>query len=179
MNSGIASDATKSAKSLAQRIAKQMAREPLEILNDAKEQTTGEELSGQENSQSGNQEDQKKHVEHQNELADKQKSGRLIEALNRELDDIHKQKIFKELQARIAQGEEVPLEEYPELTMEQKQVLLAQMEAVKKQKAIQFAQGFSDVPAIKSKPSRRFGAGQKQQAQKEQTRVEKPVPPSG
>ena len=123
------------------------------------------------------QQDQQKLLEHQQELNDKMKSNRLLDALNRELDDIHKQKIFKDLQARIAAGEEITLDEYPELSIEQKQVLLAQMEAVKKQKAAS-QNNFSDVPAIVSKPTRRFGAGQKHEAEKQQTHVEKPVPPS-
>jgi hypothetical protein len=103
-----------------------------------------------------------------------------MEALNRELSDIHKQDLFKDLQAKISQGTIVPLEDYPELSMEQKQVLKAQMEAVRTSRR-QDAQASKqlEVPAIHSKPSRRFGAGQKQEAEKQQTRVEKPVPPSG
>jgi hypothetical protein len=180
MNQSIPSDTANSAKNLAQQIAKQIAREPLEILQDIKEQTTGEtnptpEQSNK-NSQSGN---PSENVHAENVIADKQKSSRLIEALNRELEDIKKQNLFKEIQGRIAMGEIVPLHEYTQLTMEQRQVLSAQMEAVAQQKRLRDASSFQDVPTITSKPSRRFGAGQKQQAQKEQTRVEKPVPPSG
>jgi hypothetical protein len=177
---GLAQDTTKSAKTLATQIAKQMAREPLEVLKDVKEQTAGESFgpSGKPDT-SQNPPDQDKLKHDQNELADKQKSTRLIEALNRELEDIHKQDLLHDLQKRISEGEEVPLEEYPELSMEHKQVLLAQMEAVKAQRMAQGAAGFNEVPVVHSKPSRRFGAGQKSQAQKEQTRVEKPVPPSG
>lgn len=179
MNTGIASNTANSAKTLAQQIAKQMAQEPLEVLKDAREQTTGETI-GQSDGQSARPpEDQQKLVQNQQELQDKMKSGRLIEALNRELDDIHKQKVFKELQARIANGEEVALEEYPDLSPEQKQVLRAQMEAVKMQRQqAAYAESQSGIPVSTSKPSRRFGAGQKQQAQKQQTHVEKPVPPS-
>lgn len=176
MTNPIASSVGNSAKTLAQQIAKQMAREPLEILTNAREQTTGETFSEQLGNQTTRQpEDQQKVIHEQQALQDKMKSNRLIEALNRELDDIHKQKVFKELQERIMNGEVVPLEEYTELTMDQKQVLNAQMEAVKNQRAIQSTNQNVGVPAINSKPSRRFGAGQKQQAQKEQTRVEKPV----
>ena len=53
------------------------------------------------------------------------------------------------------------------------------MEAVKQQRQqAAYAQSQSGVSESTSKPSRRFGAGQKQQAQKQQTHVEKPVPPS-
>lgn len=179
MKSGIGSNTANSAKTLAQQIAKQMAQEPIEILKDVKEQTTGEEVKpqqGQESQPASSEQSQQ--VKSQEEQIDRQKSSRMIEALNRELTDIHKQKVFSDLQSRIAQGEEIPLEDYHELTMEQKQVLQAQMEAVKKQRSMQ-TQEFNEVPVVHSKPSRRFGAGQKQAAQKEQTRVEKPVPPSG
>lgn len=186
MKSPLAQDTANSAKTLAQQIAKQMAREPLEIFKDIREQATGEELAGKpannegEKSPPENPKDQAKLIEHQQELQDKMKSNRLLEALNRELDDINKQKIFKDLQARIANGEEISLEEYPELSMEQKQVLMAQMEAVKKQMLnAKYANDKSiGVPSVVSKPSRRFGAGQKKEAEKQQTHVEKPIPPS-
>jgi hypothetical protein len=103
-----------------------------------------------------------------------------MEALNQELKDIEKQDLFKDLQGKISEGEAVPLQDYSELSMEQKQVLKAQMEAVKKQKAqAEYNQASIEVPGVNSKPSRRFGAGQKHEAEKQQTRVEKPVPPSG
>jgi len=166
------------AKNLAQQIAKQAVREPLEILKDVKEQTSGEVLNPSKSPEDQN-ESQKKIATDQKELGDKMKSGRRMEALQREIDDIRKQNIFKDLQRRISEGEEVPLEEYPELSLEQKQVLMAQMEAVKNQKAAANENVLKEVPTIHSKPSRRFGAGQKQQAEKERTRVERPVPPSG
>lgn len=181
MKQGIISDTTKSAKQLAQDIAQKMAREPLEILKDAKEQITGEELSRQPDSQQlGGSDEQKKLIEQQGQFNDQLKSGRRMEALQREIDDIRKQEVFKDLQRRISEGEEIALEEYPELSIEQKQVLNAQMEAVRmSRRQDDQASGQLEVPSVHSKPSRKFGAGQKSQAQKEQTRVEKPVPPSG
>ena len=83
------------------------------------------------------------------------------------------------MQAKISQGIEIPLDDYQGLSMEQKQVLKAQMEAVKNQQRDADSRAINEVPAIHSKPSRRFGAGQKHEAEKQQTRVEKPVPPSG
>ncbi|HKB88574.1 MAG TPA: hypothetical protein VKC53_02895 [Patescibacteria group bacterium] len=173
----LAQDTAKSAKNLAQQVAKQLAQEPLEILKNVREQATGEVLSGQDTPQPNQNNDQRKQIEQQGQLNDELKSGRRMEALNRELDDIRKQKQFSELQKRISEGEVISLEEYPELSMEQKQVLNAQMEAVKNQIAMQNARVDSSPLFGSSKPSRRFG--QKQAAQKEQTRVEKPVPPSG
>ncbi len=175
----LARDTTNSAKNLAQQIARQAAREPLEILKDIKEQASGEILNPSVNQPENQNEDRKKLINDQEKLGDKMKSGRRMEALTREIEDIRKQNIFKDLQRRISEGEEVSLEEYPELSMEQKQVLMAQMEAVKNQKAAANKNTLMEVPTIHSKPSRRFGAGQKSQAEKEQTRVEKPVPPSG
>jgi hypothetical protein len=108
------------------------------------------------------------------------KNSRRMEALNRELDDIHKQEKFSDLQKRISEGEEISLEEYPELSMEQKQVLKAQMEAVKNQIAAQNNQGQNALiePAT-HKGRQLFNFGKKQAMKNEQTRVEKPVPPSG
>lgn len=177
----LAHDTTNSAKSLAKHIAKQMAREPLEILKDVREQSTGQELSGQtETPYPSNPDNQKQQVVHQNELQDKMKNSRRMEALNRELDDIHKQEKFSDLQKRISEGEDISLEEYPELSMEQKQVLNAQMEAVKNQIAAQNSQGQNvlNEPAT-HKGRQLFNFGKKQAMKNEQTRVEKPVPPSG
>jgi hypothetical protein len=164
---------------LAQKITKQVVREPLEILNDVKEQTVGETLNPSVPPLENQNNDQGKVVEQQKKLNDQMKSGRRMEALQKEIEDIRKQDVFKNLQRRISEGEEISLEEYPELSMEQKQVLIAQMEAVRNQKAAANKNVLTEVPTIHSKPSRRFGAGQKQEAEKQQTRVEKPVPPSG
>lgn len=184
MKSALAQDTTKSAKSLAQQIARQMAQEPLEILKNASSQVTGQEVAKpqENNSRPASVDDQNKLVGHQQELQDKMKASRRMEALARELEDMHKQDLFRDLQAKISEGMEVPLENYEELTMEQKQVLKAQMEAVKFQKEqAEYNQAQAEGGSLfgSSKKSRKMGGGQKQQAQKEQTRVEKPVPPSG
>lgn len=182
MKSGLAQSTTKSAKTLAQQIAKQIAREPLEVFKTASGQVIGSEVTGPRESQPSPQtpEEQTKLVHHQQELQDKMKSTRRMEALERELGDIHKQDTFKDLQAKISEGEIPPLEDYPELSMEQKQVLKAQMEAVKFQKQqaeyARFQEGFK-LPG--SKKGRKFGSSQKREAEKQQTHVEKPVPPSG
>lgn len=181
MKSQLAQDTAKSAKSLAQQIAKQTAREPLEILKDVEEQTTGSEVAPEQNTQNPDgSENQKKAVEHQNDLQDKMKSSRRMEALDRELEDIRKQDLFKDLQRRIAEGEQVPLEDYPELSMEQKQVLKAQMEAVRVQmENARSENGKSFVEPASKKGRQLFNFGKKQGVKNEQTRVEKPVPPSG
>jgi hypothetical protein len=179
MNNPIAAGTASSAKTLAQQIAKQMAREPLEILNNAKEQVGAGEFGPNPGQSPQGSEEQKKLDEQRAHESDQLKSARRMEALKREIEDIQKQKLFKQLQEKISAGEYVPLEEYMELSMEQRQVLKAQMEAVKTRMQNANESNFNNVPSMSSKPSRRFGAGQKQAAKNEQTRVEKPVPPSG
>lgn len=182
MNSGIGKQAATSAKSLAQQIARQMAQEPLEVLKDVKSQVTGAENlpsrehspQAQASSQASSPEFQKKQAEH-----DKLSTQRRMEALVRELEDIHKQSVFRELQKKIAEGEDVSVEEYIELSMEQKQVLNAQKEAVQKQIQSQRTQSANVLPMPTPKRSRKMGSSQKQEAEKQQQRVEKPVPPSG
>jgi hypothetical protein len=157
-----------------------MVREPLEILKDVREQTTGQELSGQTGGQQpGPQNKETARVDKQVELQAKMKTTRRMEALNRELEDMHKQEKFADLQKRISEGEQISLEEYPELSLDQKQVLKAQMEAVKNQRL-----AISNQPLDLSEPASKkgrqlFNFGKKQSMKNEQTRVEKPVPPSG
>lgn len=174
----------KNTQQLAQDLAKQIAREPLEILREAGKQIVGGEqaIKSQDIIQTPNiqnPESRPKNTHYQNELQDKAKSSRRMEALNQEIADIRKQDLFNDLQSRIAEGEDVSLENYTELSMEQRQVLKAQEEAVKNRIDKEQNTGLNEVPAIHSKPSRRFGAGQRHEAEKQQTRVEKPIPPSG
>jgi hypothetical protein len=182
MKSQLAQNTTKSAKNLAQQIAKQMAGELPEVLKTAGGQITGAEVAKPQEafseSQSG---DQNKLIAHQQELQDKMQAGRRMEALERELEDIRKQDLFSDLQRKVSEGEVIPLVDYHELSMEQKQVLKAQMEAVKFQKdQAEFAQAEGRGSLFGSaKKGRKMGGGQKQEAEKQQTRVEKPVPPSG
>ncbi len=170
-------------KKLAQTVAKQFADESLEIFKTASTQVTGQEVStSQETSQqSGNSQDQQKQIQNHQELQDKMRASRRIEAYQRELEDIRKQDIFKGLQQKISQGVEVPLNDYSEITMDQKQVLSAQMEAVRfQQKQSQYLESQGGNRLFGSaKKGRKMGGGQKQEAEKQQTRVEKPVPPSG
>jgi hypothetical protein len=183
MIGGTAKQAGQSARDLAQKIAGQMAQEPLEFLKTARDQVATPETSPQNPPPGQNNEIRNKARIDQEKAQDKMKSSRRMEALDQELKDIRKQDLFKDLQAKISQGIEVPLEDYAELSMEQKQVLKAQMEAVKYQKqqaAYNETQG--GVAMAVAKPGRRMGArqrGQKAEAEKQQTRVEKPVPPSG
>ncbi len=161
-------------KNLAQKIAKQIAQEPFEILKESKEQITGTEVPGEKEIS----ENKQKFDMAKEELNDKAKSSRRMEAYQRELTDIQKDELFKDLQRRIAQGGEIPIGDYPGLSLEQKQVLKAQMEAVKNRGL----QNVADIPLAQpaAKRGRRlFNFGRKQEVKRQQQRVENIVPPSG
>lgn len=167
-------------KSLAQKIAKQMAQEPLELLKSARSQVTGEQEPRQQDSQPARPNDEVMHE--QLKAQDVAKSSRLIEAYQRELEDVRKQNLLKDLQKRIAEGEEIPLEDYPELSLEHKQVLKAQMEAVRiRMLNAQNSNAKSSFIEVVSKKGRQMmrAMGKKTAMKREQTHVEKPVPPSG
>lgn len=166
-----------SAKSLAQQAAKQIAREPWEILEGVGKQVTGvEQPPYTENHPPGLVPDKARLQEQ-----DKVQCQRRIEALDRELIEIERQRIFNELQRKIQAGQEVYLNDIAELSYEQKDVLKAQMETIKTQMANDKYANVKSLAEPAAKPSRRFafGKGAKAQAQKEQTKTERPLPPSG
>ncbi|MEK7168830.1 MAG: hypothetical protein AAB778_02355 [Patescibacteria group bacterium] len=166
-------------KQAIKKSAQQIRQEPLELLKSAARQMTGSEIeSGPvSNDQAQTPRDEvKDETKYKQQVAEK--DGRHLQALESELKDIRRQKLFNDLMRRIQAGEEIPLEEFTELSYEQKDVLKAQMEAFKKQQAIQASQS-SGIPMPSSKQGRKMGGGQKGAAKKEETRVEKPVPPSG
>lgn len=170
-----AKQVSQTAGGLAKNVVKNTFEEPLEILKES-----GRQIAGIPSPDA----DQAAPKLQENNLAeghanDEVRSNRLIGALQREIEDIKKQDLIKELQAKISRGDEVPLSDYNELTIEEKQVLKAHMEAYKVQKSQSENRHLQEVPVVRSKPNRRFGAGQKHEAEKQQTRVEKPIPPSG
>jgi hypothetical protein len=172
---GIVSDTTKSAKQIAQQMAKQMAREPLEIWKEGAEQIKGQET---EEAQELSPEIKRTQVSPEEKAKIEAQGQRQIQALEGEIADIEKQKIFNDLLRKIAAGEEVSLADIPELSREQIEVLKAQQLAVSARKEVKAESQPLEEP--KTKRSRRFpGFGQKAQAEKQQTRVEKPLPPSG
>lgn len=151
--------------------------EPLEILKTARDQILGSEnypQQTQENNVSQNNGPTEDEKNYKKQIAEK--DGRHLEALENELRDIRRQKTFNDLMQKIQGGESIPLEEFSELTHEQRDVLKAQMEAVKKQQAGSLNQnvGLNEPSA---KKGRRFmgGMNQKKAAEKQQTRVENPV----
>jgi hypothetical protein len=165
----------KTTQQIAKQVARQMAQEPIEILKEAGQQVSGEsrpDKSSQSHSEEKKNEedsDLKQKIEYQGQ--------RQIQALQQEIKDMENQKIFNELLKKISEGEEVSLENYPQLTAEQKQVLKAQMEAVKMRR--EEAEKEKPVAEPVTKKSRKlFGFGSSQ-AEKQKTHVEKILPPSG
>lgn len=168
---------TAQVKQAIKKSVQQVKQEPLEILRTATRQISGEEErpQQQEPPKSENNEAPPEEIKYKKQVAEQ--DGRRLEALNSEIKDITRQKIFNDLMRRIQSGEDVPVEEFSELSFEQKDVLKAQVEAVKTQRLN--TQNTNTLPEPGAKKGRKMGGGQKGAAKKEQTRVEKPVPPSG
>jgi hypothetical protein len=159
------------------KTAQQMAAEPLELLKNAARQVTGAENLPNNTARQEKQNDEVPQDEQNYKKRVAEQDGRHLEALESELRDIRRQKLFNELMQKIQNGEDVSLVDFTELSYEQKDVLKAQIQAVKNRNAQQ--QTVSTVEAPQAKRGRKMGGGQKGAAKKEETRVEKPVPPSG
>ncbi len=138
MKPGIKSDTAKSAKSLAQQAARQIAQEPFEILKQAEKQVVGGEAPQTQRSEPVNPELREKI---------KEKDTRLIEALEKEIEDIKAQKKMEEQK----RAEKAPSPEAPEPLVE---------------------------PSTK-RSRKLFSFGPKTQAERQKTRVEKILPPTG
>ena len=170
-----------SAKTIAQQVAKQMVQEPMEILGGVGRQVVGMEQPGRSNEDPQPESNSQPQTENQTQLQqqDKIASARKIQDLDEEIRGIERQRVFNDLQRKIQEGQEVYLNDITELSYEQKDVLKAQMETIKAQKNQMQASQAVQEPV--SKPSRRFafGKGAKSQALREQTKTERPLPPSG
>lgn len=166
-------------KQAVKKSGQQIVQEPLELLKTARDQVSGEEFDRGERYEDPAEVEAKRKQQETEQL--KQKVAfddqRHLEALQNEMRDIRHQKIFNDLIARIQSGENVAVEEFQELTHEQREVLKAQREAAIQRQAA-MAQQQDGLREPTSKRDRRIG-GQKKTAEKQQTRVEKPVPPSG
>lgn len=168
---------TAQVKQAIKKSVQQMAREPLELLKTANGQISGSEIESFEPISKNEPEPNRDEVNEQKYKEQKaEQDGRHLQALESELKDIRRQKIFETLMQRIQNGEEVPLEEFTELSFEQKDVLKAQIEAVRTRNLQPVT---NELPELSLKRGRKMGGGQKGAARRETTRVEKPVPPSG
>lgn len=165
-----------SKKSKSQNVAQQLAQEPLEILKAAQEMIAPQ----SEASASGHGGPGPVHPEavEQSEVPQKSETDlRRIEALNREIEDIQREKLYEVILQKIQDGEEIFVEGFAGLTDSQKQVLVQRQKVVAEQKAMA-ALPKTELPQT-SKRGRRFGANKKDVAKREETRVEKPTPTSG
>ena len=167
------------------RMAQTLVQEPSEILKTAAGQIlptsekqsptkSGQPSSFLDVSENGFSEEDKKKQE--------QVDMSRLRELEGELRQVRIEKTVRELQEKISNGEIVYLEEYPEIPVEQKQVLKAQMEAIAKRREEEVkAQAGQAVSEPSSRPSRRlfsFG-GSKKHAEDLQKSRETRMPPSG
>lgn len=178
-------DTSSQLKKAAIKMAQDLAQEPVEILKGVASQVlpVSEELSqNSKDSQSSFFGIKKNNFsQEEKEEQDRVDISRLRE-LESELKQIRIEKQVRELQEKIANGDVVYLEKYPEIPIEQKQVLKAQMEAVAKRRQEEAKAQSSYIQAEpSSRPSRRlfsFG-GSKKYAEDLSKSRETRMPPSG
>ncbi|AKM83380.1 hypothetical protein A2422_04190 [Candidatus Woesebacteria bacterium RIFOXYC1_FULL_31_51] len=164
-------------KQAIKKSARTIGDEPLEILKNARDQVTGSEdyFSGNEKTNEVSKDDSAIRDEEQYKKKVSEQDGRHLEALEVELKDIRRQKLFNEIMQKIQDGIDVSVEEFSELTYEQREVLKAQIEVIKNKK-IQSLNQNNGLIEPASKKGRRLGIfGQKQAAEKQTTRVENPI----
>ena len=137
-------------KKVIKQVARQIAQEPLEILKQTGKQVVGEVQKPMEVVPSTPEAPRVLlGVPFEEKKRIQTRDTRLIQALEEEIKDIRKQKEMEEAKRMR--------EEEPQKVEEQK-----------------------PLPSVPTKPSRRlFAFGAKAQAEKQKTRVEKPLPPSG
>lgn len=141
-------------KPTAQQIRKLIVNEPLEILKTAREQISPTNEPQEDKSRP------QQETESINEQKLESQKARHIEAYNSELEQIRRDNLFKELQSKIAAGEEIPLENFvKELSFEQRDVLKAQMEAVSMRKIANENKSQDSLPQIISKKARGMVGG--------------------
>lgn len=172
---------TAQVKQTIKKSARQMVQEPLEILKTAKAQVSGSEVEPQVTKDNPPQTNEGVTLQ-QTEQRKKEvaiSDNRNLKSLQSEMMEIRRQKLFNSLMQRIQGGEDVPIEEFQELSHEQRDVLKAQLEAYKKQKI----QASIQKPLVEPSTKRAKGlAGfgkRKTKVERQQTRVEMPLPPSG
>lgn len=154
---GLVNDTKKSAKNLAQQVARQIAQEPLEILKAAGTQTLGTpEVNPNKvkQPQSAPKQSATSAPDGAYKEKIKQRDTRLLGALEQEIKEIRMQKEQNEQRVEMAEQQQ-------------------------KQQAAQQAAQNEAPPIVSSKPGRKMGAtgpqGQKATAERQQKRVESPV----
>ncbi|HSX49164.1 MAG TPA: hypothetical protein VLE44_02815 [Candidatus Saccharimonadales bacterium] len=158
-------------KQTAQQIAKQVARNTFEesekFLKSAREQIYPVQRAPE----------REQREEKPREEPTPPKTNRLLQSYNTELEEIRRDNLFKDLQIKIANGEDVPLENYQnELSSEQREVLKAQIEAIHARKVAEESRQNESLPQIVSKRARGMMNTFKK---RNQQHVEMRQPPSG
>src|SRR5258708_17165030 len=122
--------AIQTAKQIAIQAAKQTIRESNEFLKSTREQ-----IAPLPQTEVKQKPEQKKEEPKVDEAKLANQKSRMMQAYDSELNEIRRDNLFKELQRKISEGEEIALQDFAEeLTSDQREVLKAQMEAVQIQK---------------------------------------------
>lgn len=175
------SKTAKTTQNLVRQAAWQMAQEPLEVLKTARSQIGGREYGSPEPEintapPAGEPDTEVRKLQEE----EKTRTSSNLQRLESELLEIRRERILGQLQQKIAQGEEVYLENFPELSIEQSQVLRAEMEAVRLRKQQEeLGRGKTLFEPATKRPRGLLFGGPKLQAERQRTKVEKPIPPSG
>lgn len=152
MNGSIKSQVANQTKTLAQQIAKQVAQEPLEVIKTGAAQVAGMEKPSSQPPPRQFAQSQSVPTQADIEILkqqDQARSKQLHENLEREIKEIREKK-------------------------KQEEILKAHAQAVPAQQNVQSLQ------PVASKPSRKlFSFGQKADAERKKTRIERPLPPTG
>ncbi len=174
---------TSQIKTVPQDVVRRVADETLEVLGDAKSQVlVSKDKPNNSQMDDGDFLGLKGDYSFSEEERNRQKQADLsrLRELESEIKKVEMEKTVRELQEKIMAGEVVYLENYPGIPIEQKQVLKAQMEAVR-QRLEDRQQVSQPKPEPSTRPSRRFlgFGGSKKRVEDLQRSTETRMPPSG
>ncbi len=161
------------AQQIAAQVAKQTIHESNEFLKSAREQ-----IAPSVQPQQSEKPQEKKEDYKVDEERFKAESKRLMQTYESELNQIRRDNLFKDLQRKVSEGEDISLESYQnELSFEQKDVLKAQMEIVQNQRKMVASQEKSSPLQVIAKKGRNAMMGMFKK--KNEQHVEMRQPPSG
>ena len=135
MDKRLSQGVVSSGKKVVRQAARQTVHEPLEVVKTAGRQVAGVEVQGAQRPGQSIPETQgpvQPTVEDEQKI--RQRGERILEALEAEIEEIRRQKVFKEVQRRITAGEVINLTNIVELSSEQKRMLAVQMQLVQANK---------------------------------------------
>ena len=146
----------KTAKDEARKVARQIASEPFEIIREASRKSVGVEIFPDSEQQKKDPDSKQvdKSKEENIKKEDEAKKIRLHAAYIRELEDIKKEKKLSELQEKIQLGEDITQADLEGLSIDERQVIVAQIEVMQTRKAAQKAKDDNRLVIPQSKPKR-------------------------